>query len=379
MRDASSLAVAPSLDVELVAEWDFSVGARIPTLAIDRPTYDDVICLATGVYAPLSGFQEQSAVLSVLHHWRLPNGSVWPIPITLAISADRVGDLIRRPLVRLAWAGRSVALMQLRQWYHLDPVSEARAVFGTLDVRHPGVRYYLRRSPIRAAGPVWLTRAPEYPVQPVATPAALRQMLTSRGWSRVAAFQTRNPLHRGHEYVQKVVLEWVDGLVLHPLVGTTQASDVPLAKRWRSYQRLLADYFPSTRVLLSGFPAPMRYAGPREAVLHAVTRKNYGITHLIVGRDHAGVGQFYPPDASQRAFDRFDRSELGIHVIFFPSAFYCRRCQQMATSNTCPHPSTEHIPISGTQIRHRLNAGESLPPEWMRPEVASLLRDPPSS
>jgi sulfate adenylyltransferase len=199
-------------------------------------------------------------------------------------------------------------------------------------------------------------------------------MIAQRGWRQVVGFQTRNPLHRAHEYIQKVALETHDGLILHPLVGYTKSDDVPLDVRWQAYQILLDQYFPKERTLLTGFPAPMRYAGPREAVFHALCRKNYGITHFIVGRDHAGVSNFYDPQASQKIFERFNQAELGISIITADPAFYCHRCQQMATARSCPHDAVDHEVLSGTRIRTTLGAGGNLPPVAIRPEVEVILQ-----
>ncbi len=348
---------------------------HVPAVPLDRFHYDDVICLATGAYSPLRGFQDRYQVRTVLSDLRLPDGDVWPIPITLPISDAVAARVKKSRLVRLTHDGRTVAIMHVDDIFWQDPEEEARAVYGTDNRQHPGVRRLMSESPIRLAGPVTLTEEPTWPESPILTPREMRALIRERGWNTVAAFQTRNPLHRAHEYVQKVVLEGVDGLVIHPLIGTTKADDVPAEVRWQVYQALLSEYYPQERTSLSGFPAAMRYAGPREAVLHALARKNYGFTHFIVGRDHAGVGSYYHPLASQKIFEQFPREEIGIVIVPAEPAFYCRKCEQMATQKTCPHPASQHEMLSGTRVRTTLKQGGFLPPETIRPEVEALLRD----
>ncbi|MBX5467500.1 MAG: sulfate adenylyltransferase [Firmicutes bacterium] len=346
---------------------------QAPAIPLDAIRYWDTVALATGVMAPLEGFMSRTEVRAVLESWRLSDGRVFPLPITLPVRGD-TQRLIRSPLAGLTFRGQLVAALHVEDLYWLDPEEEAKAVYGTQDRRHPGVARVLEDSPIRVAGTVTLLEPPAYPVEPVLTPAALRACLLELGWRKVAAFQTRNPLHRAHEYLHKTVLEWVDGLCLHPLIGATKADDVPVAVRWETYRTLLAGYYPRERVLLSGYPVAMRYAGPREAVFHAVTRRNYGFTHFIVGRDHAGVGHFYPPDAAHQALARFSPAELGIEVIPAPAAFYCHRCQGMASERTCPHSSEDREVLSGTRVRATLAQGGDLPPTLIRPEVAEILR-----
>lgn len=348
--------------------------SQVPHVPLDRFHYDDVICLAWGIFSPLRGFQNRTQVRSVLDEMRLVEGDIWPIPITLPISEDTAARIKKSRLVRLSFEGQTVAIMHVDDVFWLDPFKEAEAVFGTTDCRHPGVQRTLAMSPLRLAGPVTLTRAPLFRESPVLTPREMRAAIRERGWNTVVAFQTRNPLHRAHEYVQKVALEHADGLVIHPLIGSTKEDDVPNAVRWTIYRLVLEHYFPSHRTLLSGFPAAMRYAGPREAVLHALARKNYGFTHFIVGRDHAGVGNYYPPLASQQIFHQFRPEEIGIVVVPAEPAFYCRNCQQMATEKTCPHPETDRELLSGTRIRTTLSQAGHLPPETIRPEVEDILR-----
>lgn len=347
---------------------------HIPAVPIDRFHLDDIICLAWGVFSPLRGFQNRHEVRTVLTDMRLTSGDIWPIPITLPIVDSVAARLKKSRLARLVYDGQTWALLHVDDIFWQDPEEEARIVYGTTDPNHPGVKRVLAMSPIRLAGPVTLTEQPHWPEKPVLTPRAMRTLIRQRGWHTVAAFQTRNPLHRGHEYVQKVVMEQVDGLVLHPLIGTTKHDDVPAATRWTIYETLLHEYYPPDRTALSGFPAAMRYAGPREALLHALARKNYGFSHFIVGRDHAGVGSYYHPQASQQVFSQFDPREIGITIIAAEPAFFCRKCEQMATTKTCPHQSHFHETLSGTRVRTTLQGGGALPGELIRPEVEEILR-----
>ncbi len=347
---------------------------KYPAIPLGPVEWADTFCLATGVYAPLTGFQGRLAAKSVLERWHLPSGAPWSIPITLSIEPQLAASLRKTDLARLVYQNATVAMISVEDVFWLDPEDEAVMLYGTTNRQHPGVERLLQASPVRIAGSVTLIKRPEFPVSPVLTPRETRTMIAQRGWRQVVGFQTRNPLHRAHEYIQKVALETHDGLILHPLVGYTKSDDVPLDVRWQAYQILLDQYFPKERTLLTGFPAPMRYAGPREAVFHALCRKNYGITHFIVGRDHAGVSNFYDPQASQKIFERFNQAELGISIITADPAFYCHRCQQMATARSCPHDAVDHEVLSGTRIRTTLGAGGNLPPVAIRPEVEVILQ-----
>lgn len=342
-----------------------------PALTLDDFHYFDLISIATGVFHPLVGFQDHFAVQSVLEAWRLPSGLPWPIPVTLPVQAHVSSQLKVSRLAALVYHGTIVGGIHVEDIFWLEPAEEAERLYGTLDPNHPGVARCLHESPIRVAGAVTMIVAPHFETLPVLSPRAMRQVIRQRGWQSVVAFQTRNPIHRAHEYIQKAALEWVDGLVIHPLIGSTKSDDVPATVRWQAYQALIQHYYPQSRVFLSGFPAAMRYAGPREAVLHALARRNYGFTHFIVGRDHAGVGNFYSPLEAQKVFSRFP--DLGITIITPAPAFYCHACGQMATEGTCPHPSEEHDLLSGTRVRTSLREGQSLPPHLIRPEVGAIL------
>jgi len=266
-------------------------------------------------------------------------------------------------------------VLHLRELYPVDKEAEAEKVLLTTDERHPGVQYLQGTGNYYLGGPITLLQRP--PNNPFADylldPRETRLLFKLRGWHTVVAFQTRNPIHRAHEYILKCALESVDGLLIHPLVGETKADDIPADVRMRCYDALLQNYFPKTRTVISVFPAAMRYAGPREAVFHALVRKNYGCTHLIVGRDHAGVGSFYGPFDAHLIFREFEPEEIGIQPMFFDNTFFCRACQQMASAKTCPHDSEHHLALSGTRLRELLARGEYPPSELSRPEVAAIL------
>ncbi|MFL5793214.1 MAG: sulfate adenylyltransferase [Actinomycetota bacterium] len=350
--------------------------ARVPTVSMDGRGLADLECLAVGAFSPLTGFLSAADHTSVVERGRLAGGQVWTLPVVLPVPAQALASGPAR-LALTDQDGTVLAVVDVEEVYDPDPVTEAKLVFETDDPAHPGVAATLARRGPLVGGPVHVLRLPETPAElgPRLTPAQVRAEAAARGWRTMAGFQTRNPVHRAHEYLHKVALEHVDGLLLHPLVGETKDDDVPAALRMACYRVLLDGYYPSQRVLLSAFPAAMRYAGPREAVFHALVRKNYGCTHFIVGRDHAGVGSWYGTYAAQEAFDAYDPGELGIEPLRFEHAFWCRRCEAMATSRTCPHPPETRVHLSGTAVRELLAQGELPPPQFSRPEVARLLAD----
>ena len=349
----------------------------LPSLVLDARELADLELIATGAVSPLIGFLGSADYRSVVENLRLADGTVWPLPLTLAIGDEARASV--RPGAEVALhdsAGRLWAVLEVAEVFERDPLDEARHVYGTEDPLHPGVAYLLARPRTLAGGPVRVLPLPED--LPFArhrlTPRALRATIVERGWRRVAGFQTRNPIHRAHEHLTKLALEFADGLVIHPLVGETKNDDVPAAVRFAAYEALLDAYYPPERTLLAAFPAAMRYAGPREALFHALVRKNYGITHLIVGRDHAGVGRYYGPYEAQEIFDRFEVSELGVSPLKFEPTFYCHACDTLASPRTCPHDESSRLELSGTKVREVLKSGGRLPVKFTRPEVAEVLR-----
>mgnify|MGYP000726813919 CR=1 FL=1 len=337
----------------------------------------DLELLATGAYSPLEGFMTREEYRGVLEDMRLPSGAIWSLPITLAVSTAEARSLREGERVALADEdGTILGCLEVQDRFRYDREGEARAVYRTTDPEHPGVARLLGQKEVYLGGPVWLLQRPEHPFPAYHfDPPQVREMIRERGWKRVVGFQTRNPVHRAHEYLQKCALEMADGLLLHPLVGDTKGDDVPAEVRMRCYEVLMENYYPRERVILAVFPGAMRYAGPREAVFHALVRKNYGCTHFIVGRDHAGVGSYYGPFDAHRLLEQFRPEELGIQILYFDQAFYCRACAGMASEKTCPHGAEERLILSGTRVREMLRRGEMLPPEFTRPEVARVLAE----
>ncbi len=357
----------------VLPEEEAQAYTHLPAIVLSARSYADLELIATGVYSPLDGFMGQADYQSVVEHMRLQNGLPWSLPITLGVRTEEAKALQGK--VRLVWQGRNVGLLQIEEKYIPDRHKEALEVYRTTDPAHPGVAALLQQGEVNLAGPVWLfglSRGafPEHHY----TPSETRRLFAQRGWQTVVGFQTRNPIHRAHEYLHKVALEQVDGLFLNPLVGSTKEDDVPASVRMQAYQVLLENYYPRERVLLGVYPAAMRYAGPREAILHAISRKNYGCTHFIVGRDHAGVGSYYGPYEAQEIFSAFRPEEIGIHILKFEHTYYCTRCASIVSPRTCPHPPLHHLVLSGTKVRTLLRQGAPLPSEFTRPEVAEVLR-----
>jgi sulfate adenylyltransferase len=330
----------------------------------------DLDMIASGALSPLEGFMGQDDYDSVLEDMRLRNGLPWAIPVCLAVDEAPRGDR-----VALAdEAGRKLAVLEVMAVYTYIKETEAQQVFRTTGEAHPGVARLYAQKDLYLSGRVTVFERPEPAFSELALdPRATRAAFAERGWRRVVGFQTRNPIHRAHEYLTKVALETVDGLLVHPLVGDTKGDDVPAEVRVECYRALLDGYYPEERVLLSAFPAAMRYAGPREAIWHAICRKNYGCSHFIVGRDHAGVGDYYGTYDAQLIFDEFEPHELDIEPMFFEHSFWCKTCGSMASAKTCPHGGDQHVFLSGTKVRELLANGEVPPEEFTRPAVAEVL------
>ena len=349
--------------------------SKLISLTVSKRVLCDLEMLAIGAFSPLKGFTSKEDYKNIIESMKLSNGLIWPIPITLQVGEEDYKKIKNQKEIALKNdLDEIIAVLYLKEIYQPDLKKEALSVFKTTDTNHPAVKYLFEAGEYYLAGDIKVLKHTydefaEYNLGPAKT----REIFKEKGWKRIVAFQTRNPVHRAHEYLLKVALETVDGLMLHPTMGETKGDDISADIRMKCYKIILEKYFPKDKTLLCIMPASMRYGGPREAILHAIIRKNYGCTHFIVGRDHAGVGNYYGTYDAQKIFDEFKSEELGITPIFFEHSFWCRSCGGMASYKTCPHDKSNHLILSGTKVREMLRAGEMPPVEFTRPEIAKVL------
>ena len=349
----------------------------LPKLALGMRPLSDLEMIAVGAFSPQAGFMKKADYQCVVKDMHLSGGAPWSLPVTVAASREQAKSLEGQQIALTDEEGNALAVMDVEETYEYDKHEEARLVYRTEEEAHPGVAAMYAQEEILLGGSVTVFKRQKHSdfLQHRRDPKETRAVFAEKGWNTIVGFQTRNPVHRAHEYIQKTAMETVDAMLLHPLVGATKDDDIPAPVRMACYEALLKGYYPENRVLLSVFPAAMRYAGPREAIFHALVRKNYGCSHFIVGRDHAGVGSYYGTYDAQHIFREFGADDLGITPMFFENSFFCRTCGNMGTAKTCPHSPDNHVSLSGTRVREILANGEMPPSEFSRPEVAQILID----
>ena len=338
----------------------------------------DALMIAIGGYTPLNGFLSEDDYTSVVQTMRLKSGRLFAIPIVLPVTQEHFNAIQRGETIVLRDRSQNqIGVIEISGKFRRDLKKEAKSVYGTLDAHHSGVQKIYEEGEYTVSGAIKVDREKidvQFPSD-FLTPSETRAYFEKRGWRTVTAFQTRNPIHRAHEYLTKVALEMTDGLMIHPIVGEVKADDIPAAVRMKCYKTLIEKYYNKNRVLLNVLPMAMRYAGPREAIHHAIIRQNYGCTHIIIGRDHAGVGDYYGTYDAQRIFHEIEQDDLQIAPIMFDHAFFCRKCKQMVSVKTCPHDERDHLFFSGTRVREMLKKGQDLPEEFTRREISDTLRN----
>lgn len=353
---------------------------RMPHVKLSTRETSDLIMMAIGAFSPLTGFMGEGDYSRVVEEMRLADGTLWPIPITLSVTKEEADSFKSGTEIALIddESDEMMGIITAEEIFSYDKKSEARQVYKTEDPAHPGVAKVYDQQDILLSGPVKVFSEGPYPEtfgDHYGRPATTRAIFEEKGWITIAAFQTRNPIHRSHEYCTKIALEVCDGILIHPLVGKLKADDIPADIRMKCYEVLLQNYYPKDRVVLKVYPMEMRYGGPREAILHAIFRQNYGCSHLIVGRDHAGVGNYYGPFDAQMIFDEINEEDLHLRPLKIDWTFWCYKCDGMASMKTCPHSQQDRVLISGTKLREMLANGQMPPKEFSRPEVVEILMD----
>jgi sulfate adenylyltransferase len=350
--------------------------ASLPAVQLSPREAGDLEMIAIGAFSPLSGFMGEADFQRVSKEMRLANGTVWPIPVILSPADDVTAKINKGDRIALRQGDTILGTMTVTEKYKHDKAVEIPNVYRTEDEAHPGVKIVKQQGNWNLAGDIDVITPnpnPEFPEFRL-PPAKTREAFTAKGWNTISAFQTRNPIHRSHEYLTKVALEMTDGLLIHPLVGETKADDIPAQTRMDCYQVLINNYYNPKTTMLSVMPLAMRYAGPREAVMHSLIRKNYGITHFIVGRDHAGVGNYYGTYDAQKIFDQFDLpKDIGVTILKFEHTAWCNKCAAVVSAKTCPHGPEDKVAPSGTKVRELLKSGQRPPNEFSRPEIADIL------
>jgi sulfate adenylyltransferase len=351
----------------------------LPRVCVSSRERGDILMMGIGGFTPLDGFMSQSDWRGVCDGMRMTSGIFWPIPITLSTDAGTAVSLRVGQEIALVDPddGAPLATMRLTEKYGIDKEHECACVFTTTDLEHPGVKMVMAQGEVNLAGPIKVLSNGGFPERYgdlYLTPAQTRALFTSLGWTRIAAFQTRNPMHRSHEYLAKVAIEVCDGVLVHSLLGALKPGDIPAEVRTRAISALVDGYFVQSTIVQAGYPLDMRYAGPREALLHALFRQNYGCSHLIVGRDHAGVGSYYGPFDAHHIFNTIPPGALETRALCIDVAFWCYKCGGMTSGRTCPHPDADRLQVSGTQLRKWLSEGQPVPAEFSRPEVLEVLR-----